>query len=65
VVCIDFTCMSRERRDCQITIRMPKRFHKALEAQAEAERRTVADIVNNLVEAHVPGILALSKSPRR
>jgi predicted DNA-binding protein len=50
--------MSRERRDFQLTTRIPKRFHKALEELAAAERRTVTDIINNLIEAHVPNIPA-------
>lgn len=44
--------MSQERRDEQLTIRIPKRIREALEAQADQERRSVADVINNLLEEY-------------
>jgi hypothetical protein len=46
--------MSQELRDHQLTIRIPQRIRDALEAQADEERRTVADVINNLLEEHYP-----------
>lgn len=46
--------MAHEARDHQLTIRIPQRIRDALDAQADRERRTVADIVNNLLEEHYP-----------
>lgn len=46
--------MAREPRDDQLTIRIPLRIRATLEAQAARERRTVADVVNNLLEEHYP-----------
>jgi hypothetical protein len=46
--------MSQEPRDNQLTIRIPQRIRDALEAQATHERRTVADVINNLLEEHYP-----------
>jgi hypothetical protein len=46
--------MSQELRDHQLTIRIPQRIRAAIDAQAERERRTVADVVNNLLEEHYP-----------
>lgn len=42
--------MSHELRDAQLTIRIPRRLRNAIGAQAEAERRTIADVLNNLLE---------------
>ena len=44
--------MTRERRDDQLTIRVPRRIREAIDAQADRERRTSADVVNNILEAH-------------
>jgi hypothetical protein len=39
-----------EKRDHQLTIRIPKRLREALDREAEADRRSAADIVVNLLE---------------
>jgi hypothetical protein len=51
--------MARERRDHQLSVRIPRRLLLALEAQAETERRSVADVVNIMLEERY------SKGPRR
>lgn len=43
-----------EPRDNQLTIRIPQRIRDEIEEQAERERRTVADVINNLLEQHYP-----------
>jgi len=43
-----------ERRDHQISIRIPRRIREAIAAQAVAERRSFADVVNNIFEQHFP-----------
>jgi hypothetical protein len=45
---------SQEARGHQLTIRIPQRIRDALDAQATRERRTVADVVNNMFEEHYP-----------
>lgn len=42
--------MAQKLRDAQLTIRIPRRLRDAIGAQAEAERRTIADVLNNLLE---------------
>lgn len=42
----------RESRDHQLTIRIPLRIRASLDEQAERERRTVADVLNNLLEEY-------------
>jgi hypothetical protein len=37
--------MTKERRDEKITIRLPGSLLKAIEAEAERDRRSVADVV--------------------
>jgi hypothetical protein len=39
-----------EKRDHQMTIRIPKRLRDSLNREAEEDRRSVADIVVNLLE---------------
>jgi uncharacterized protein (DUF1778 family) len=39
-----------EKRDQQLTIRIPRRLRDALDREAEADRRSVADIVVNMLE---------------
>lgn len=39
-----------EKRDHQLTIRIPKRLREALDREAEADRRSAADIVVNMLE---------------
>lgn len=56
--------MPQERRDHQLTIRIPKRIRAAIDAQAQAEHRTVADIVNNVLAAQFP-VLAPKERRRR
>jgi predicted HicB family RNase H-like nuclease len=46
--------VSQELRDRQLTIRIPQRIHDAIEAQADAERRSVADVINNALEKLYP-----------
>jgi hypothetical protein len=49
-----FPTMPREPRDHQLSVRIPLRVYQALEAQAETERRTVADVLNNLLDERYP-----------
>jgi hypothetical protein len=56
--------MSQELRDHQLTIRIPQRIRDALDAQAEAERRTVAAVLNNILAKLYP-IPTTAKSHRR
>jgi hypothetical protein len=56
--------MSQELRDHQLTIRIPQRIRDALDAQAEAEHRTVADVLNNMLAKLYP-ISATADSRRR
>jgi predicted HicB family RNase H-like nuclease len=44
----------QEPRNRQLTIRIPQRIHEAIEAQADTERRSVADIINNALEKLYP-----------
>jgi hypothetical protein len=46
--------MMQERRNHQLTIRIPKRIRVAIDAQATREQCTVADIVNHLFAATYP-----------
>jgi hypothetical protein len=46
--------VTQEPRDHQLTIRIPRRIRVAIAAQAVLERRTVADVINNLLEEHYP-----------
>jgi predicted HicB family RNase H-like nuclease len=39
-----------DKRDHQLTIRIPKRLREALDREAAADRRSVADIVVNMLE---------------
>jgi hypothetical protein len=55
--------MSQELRDHQLTIRIPQRIRDALDAQAEAERRTVAAVLNNILAKLYP-IPTTAKSHR-
>lgn len=41
--------MPKEPRDEQLTIRLPRRVRVAIEARAESERRSVADVINNIL----------------
>lgn len=41
---------TKEQRDHQLSIRIPKRIRDALEVDAEHERRSIADIINILLE---------------
>jgi len=56
--------VTQELRDHQLTIRIPQRVRDAIDAQAEAERRSVADVLNNLLEEHYPAPSS-SKERRR
>jgi hypothetical protein len=46
--------VTTEARDHQLTIRIPKRMRAALEIEATHERRTVADVVNDMLAARYP-----------
>jgi predicted HicB family RNase H-like nuclease len=46
--------VTTEARDHQLTIRIPKRVRAALEIEATHERRTVADVVNDMLAARYP-----------
>lgn len=56
--------MARELRRHQLSVRIPVRVYQALEAQAEQERRTVADVVNNLLDEKFPIVAAKEKARR-
>ena len=58
------TLVAQEHRDHQLTIRIPQRIRDALDAQAEAERRTVADVLNNLLEERYPASPPREKARR-
>ena len=47
-------CMSQEPRNHQLTIRIPQRVRDAIAAQAEHERRSIADVVNNVLAERYP-----------
>ena len=57
--------MSQELRDHQLTIRIPQRIRDALEAQATRERRSVADVANNIFEQHYPVTPTKERARRR
>ena len=57
------TAMSQERRNHQLTIRIPQRIRDAIAAQAEHESRSVADVVNNVLAERYPD--PASKERRR
>lgn len=40
----------RDLRDHQFTLRIPTRIRKALEQEAERERRSIADLINLILE---------------
>lgn len=46
--------VSHERRNHQLTIRIPRRIRDAIGVQADAERRSVADVINNILAEHFP-----------
>jgi hypothetical protein len=46
--------VSQELRDNQLTIRIPQRIRDMVEEQAARERRTVADVINNLLDERYP-----------
>jgi predicted HicB family RNase H-like nuclease len=39
-----------DKRDQQLTVRIPKRLREALDREAEADRRSVADVIVNMLE---------------
>jgi hypothetical protein len=57
------TSVAQQRRDHQLTIRIPRNVRAALDAQAERERRSVADVVNHIFEKHLA--TASQRSRRR
>jgi uncharacterized protein (DUF1778 family) len=50
--------ISMERRDNQLTIRIPRRIRAELEAAALTEGRSVSDIINNALAARYPAPLS-------
>lgn len=42
--------MRRQLRKHQLSVRIPRQIYAALKKQAESERRTVADVLNNMLE---------------
>lgn len=44
-------------RNHQLSVRIPQLLYVALKEQAERERRTVADVVNNMLEERYPSVL--------
>jgi hypothetical protein len=56
--------VTQEPRDHQLTLRIPQRIRKALDAQAKAERRSLADVLNNLLIERYPTV-PLRKKRRR
>lgn len=57
--------MAQERRDYQLTIRIPKRIRAAIGAKAEGEQRSVADIVNHILAEIFPVSPTKDKGRRR
>jgi len=57
----DNVTLVAEPRDHQLTIRIPQRIRDAIDAQAEAERRTTADIINNILEERYPATTERSR----
>ena len=57
--------VTRKRRDNQLTVRIPQQLRDAIDVQAERERRTVADVVNNVMEAHYAVLAAARERGRR
>lgn len=52
--CKTMHCMASETRDCQLTVRIPRRIRDALGLEADGKRRTLADIVNNALANRYP-----------
>lgn len=46
--------MATEPRDYQLTIRIPKRVYDELESEAHRDRRSIADVVNIMLEQRYP-----------
>jgi len=46
--------MTRERRDVQISIRIPKRVVKAIDREADDSRRSRADVLNLILDQRYP-----------
>jgi len=56
--------VAQELRDHQLTLRIPRRIHDAINAQAETERRSVAAVINNALEKLYP-VPSMKKRARR
>lgn len=54
MLCMTISSVAQEPRDNRLTIRIPQRIRDALEAQAKDERRTMADVINNLLGERYP-----------
>jgi predicted DNA-binding protein len=59
------TLVAQEHRDHQMTIRIPQRIRDLIDAQADNERRSAADIVNNILEEHYSAARDSARSRRR
>ncbi len=57
--------VAQELRDSQLTIRIPRRLRAAIDARAERERRSVADVLNNLIEESFPTSSMKKRAQRR
>ena len=55
----------QEQRKHQMTIRIPERIRDLIKVQADDERRTAADVVNNILVAHYSARGNARRSRRR
>src|SRR5262249_36096914 len=51
--CMTMVCMT-EPRDYQLTIRIPRRVYDELESEANRDHRSIADVVNIMLEQRYP-----------
>jgi len=56
--------MTQERRDQRLSARVPRRIYDALVTRANAERRTIADVLNNILVEVFPSSSAKDKARR-
>jgi predicted HicB family RNase H-like nuclease len=56
--------MAEEKKTKVVTVRITESVHRALEAQAKAERRKLAALVALILEDHVTGKRAISGKGR-
>ena len=48
------TRVSQEPRNHQLTLRIPQRIRDAIDARADHEHRSVADVINNILSESFP-----------